>query len=719
VVFIIAGKLNSTLIFMGILVFFIISLGCVSADPDLGSDLGYPNSSNELVSANLTQSNNTSALNSSHESNLNSSSISNDVPHAAGSPQVTNEQVVNAAVELKAYIETNHTLPEKVKVNGIDVNIYTFYYLLSIVVQNLNTNNNNPIDILTCSAPQMIKEEIHTGDITLTEYIRIADQIKVYMDKTRVVPGYATKTSLGNYLSYQSLTYIYCNAIENYKNTGTLSNSITVKPWKIISDPNARSYTNQQVITAANWLKNYVETNHQLPTTVNVNNKDINIYTFYYLLTTTVQNLNTNNNNPIDTTNINAPQIVHEEIRAGDMPLTEYIHIADVTKVYMDKTGIVPGYACQVSLGQYMSWQSLVLIYCNVLSNYSDTGELASVYVKPWKIVSNPGASSFTNEQVVDAAASLKNYVDTNRALPNKVSVNGREVDIYTFLYLLTTVVQNLNSDNSSLVDAITFNPPQAVHDAIIPGNIPLSEYIKIADQVKVYMDQTGYVPGYASQTSIGPYLSYKSMVYMYAQILSYYKLNNVLPAIVAEKPWALVLNPNALSALPVYLTSDNIDGVNSDNTRMNYICQILSSWGLTAYNYGLGPNSHCAVLMSSSVPQNALVVDIYGGACAATLYEMGGTWYKSIKGARDVFTIFMCGTSYSCRISGLAWLPRAHDDNFSSPNFTGLANPDQYLLNNGYRYCEVEHGPSAIDYTVINEMASAIYEEALLHIES
>jgi hypothetical protein len=47
------------MIFMGILVFFIISLGCVSADPDLGSDSGYQNSSNELVSANLTQSNNT------------------------------------------------------------------------------------------------------------------------------------------------------------------------------------------------------------------------------------------------------------------------------------------------------------------------------------------------------------------------------------------------------------------------------------------------------------------------------------------------------------------------------------------------------------------------------------------------------------------------------------------------------------------------------------
>jgi hypothetical protein len=262
----------------------------------------------------------------------------------------------------------------------------------------------------------------------------------------------------------------------------------------------------------------------------------------------------------------------------------------------------------------------------------------------------------------------------------------------------------------------VCFNSPQIVKDVIHPGDMSLSEYIQIADQVKVYMDSMGVTPGYASQTSLGPYLSYQSMIYMYARILSYYNLNNVLPDTVAEKPWLLVLNPNALSGLPVYITSDNIDNVASDTTRVNMICNILSSWGLTAYNYGLGPNTHCSVLTNSLVPQNALVVDIAGGACAGTLYEMGGSWYKSIKGTRDVFTIFMCGSGYSSRITGLSWLPRSHDDDFSPSSFTGLANPDQYLLNNGYRYYEVDHGSSSIDYNVINSMANAIYKEALLY---
>jgi hypothetical protein len=47
-------------------------------------------------------------------------------------------------------------------------------------------------------------------------------------------------------------------------------------------------------------------------------------------------------------------------------------------------------------------------------------------------------------------------------------------------------------------------------------------------------------------------------------------------------------------------------------------------------------------------------------------------------------------------------------DDNFSPATFTGLANPDQYLLNNGYHYYE--------GYTnnLANQLAQIIYNEAL-----
>lgn len=151
----------------------------------------------------------------------------------------------------------------------------------------------------------------------------------------------------------------------------------------------------------------------------------------------------------------------------------------------------------------------------------------------------------------------------------------------------------------------------------------------------------------------------------------------------------------------PVYITSDNIINRGTDNTRINSIVNGLRAMGIKAYNMGLGPNTHVQVLQSSQIPRNALVVDIYGGACAGTLYEMGSKWYKSIRGTKEVYTIFWPPAKV---ITGLPFLVRAHDDNFSPASFTGLAHPDQYLLKNGYNY---------LYSGSITAIVSAIYNQA------
>lgn len=74
----------------------------------------------------------------------------------------------------------------------------------------------------------------------------------------------------------------------------------------------------------------------------------------------------------------------------------------------------------------------------------------------------------------------------------------------------------------------------------------------------------------------------------------------------------------------PVYITSDNIKNSATDNARINSIVTGLRAMGVNAYNMGLGPKTHLEVLQSGQVPENALVIDIYGGACVGTLYEMG-----------------------------------------------------------------------------------------------
>jgi hypothetical protein len=158
----------------------------------------------------------------------------------------------------------------------------------------------------------------------------------------------------------------------------------------------------------------------------------------------------------------------------------------------------------------------------------------------------------------------------------------------------------------------------------------------------------------------------------------------------------------NAISSgtgRPVYITSDNIINSAKDNARIESIVKGLRSLGIKAFNMGLGPNTHIQVLKSGQVPSNALIVDIYGGACAGTLYEMGTSWYKSLRGTNEVFTVFWPPSKY---ITGLPFLVRAHDDNFSPASFTGLAHPDKYLIQNGYNYLysgDISHIVSAIQY--------------------
>ena len=174
----------------------------------------------------------------------------------------------------------------------------------------------------------------------------------------------------------------------------------------------------------------------------------------------------------------------------------------------------------------------------------------------------------------------------------------------------------------------------------------------------------------------------------------------------------------------PVYITSDNIINKVVDHTRINRIVKGLEARGLYAQNSGLGPNKHIEVLESIKVPQNALIVDIYGGACAGTIFEMGSKFYKNIKGNREVYTIFWPPAAL---ITGLDFLPRAHDDDFTPTyntmnggRFTdfkdldndgkfdygedGLAHPDIYLHNNGYQYY----------YSVdISKIVNAIFKQA------
>ena len=54
--------------------------------------------------------------------------------------------------------------------------------------------------------------------------------------------------------------------------------------------------------------------------------------------------------------------------------------------------------------------------------------------------------------------------------------------------------------------------------------------------------------------------------------------------------------------------------------------------------NYGLGPNFHYTVLKDSNEPKNAIIVNVYGGVCAGTIWEMNTKSYKYYRAIEAYF---------------------------------------------------------------------------------
>ena len=72
------------------------------------------------------------------------------------------------------------------------------------------------------------------------------------------------------------------------------------------------------------------------------------------------------------------------------------------------------------------------------------------------------------------------------------------------FLEMLTSALLQINSGTNNPIVLKSFTAPTSPQDNIVAGNIPKSEYLKIANDVKNYMDSSGKTPDFAYKTSLG-----------------------------------------------------------------------------------------------------------------------------------------------------------------------------------------------------------------------
>jgi hypothetical protein len=290
--------------------------------------------------------------------------------------------------------------------------------------------------------------------------------------------------------------------------------------------------------------------------------------------------------------------------------------------------------------------------------------------------------ANFTVKEVSNASSRVANLSNTYNITPNYVEIYSNnqidyQISLPQFTILLTNSVLNVNNNIKTPITLKNVAYPTTPINNFKSGVIYKAEYLSIAQNIKNFITTNGRVPNYIN-TSLG-LMRYEPAVLMYSKIMNFYNINNRLPNYVTMSAW----NANR----PVYITSDNINNNTVDTARVNDIITELKMLGVPAYAEGIGPSASINVLENNKIPENALVVNIFGGVDAGCISEMTGNWYKSIKGERKVFTLLL--STSSVRITGLNWLQRAHDDNYDPPSFTGIARPDLDLLNNGYDYIE------------------------------
>jgi transglutaminase-like putative cysteine protease len=110
-------------------------------------------------------------------------------------------------------------------------------------------------------------------------------------------------------------------------------------------------------------------------------------------------------------------------------------------------------------------------------------------------------------------------------------------------------------------------------------GSMSTTEYLKIAGDVKSFMDSRGVAPEYAYGTSLGSYFGYENMVYSYSKILDYYNQNKILPSSVDVKQWVY---PNAVPSELIPYTQSSANCQSNDASIKALATSITQNYATT-----------------------------------------------------------------------------------------------------------------------------------------
>ena len=148
----------------------------------------------------------------------------------------TFNQIVAASKSLRTYVETHGYLPTTVSVNGINVNITSFAYLMAKSVMNINVGKKLNVDVINISYNYTNEGSSSiNADLNITEYLTLSEKLVNYSTTNDRLPNYID-TNIGR-MSPNLYIFGLSKALDFYSNNNRLPNYITFNAKDVDGTP--------------------------------------------------------------------------------------------------------------------------------------------------------------------------------------------------------------------------------------------------------------------------------------------------------------------------------------------------------------------------------------------------------------------------------------------------------------------------------------------------
>ncbi len=150
--------------------------------------------------------------------------------------------------------------------------------------------------------------------------------------------------------------------------------------------------------------------------------------------------------------------------------------------------------------------------------------------------VSAASTTTVDANSIIKSSDTVKNYVETKKAVPSTVTVSSKTVTKEQYLYLLASTTTNLNKNSKTSVTVKTIAKAPNPNENVKTGTLTKSEYVTLAGKITTFINTNGRLPNFIT-TSKGK-MNPDNLIYTYAKITAFYKTNNRLPNTVSVAPW-------------------------------------------------------------------------------------------------------------------------------------------------------------------------------------